>query len=247
MRPAFFLAMMSSAWSPTDLGAKLKAWWAPLAGSNYTLNGSGVASWSDTVGGYVLAQATASSQPAYSATGWTGGLACAVFDGSNDSLALDGVPAGIPTGSTPSEIWAQARLDATVGDAATRVLFDLGGTASGDPDRRGLSRQPDNSATLTYDGLSGSSRPTNTVAPQGDHVWRGAFGSTSAHLDMDGTPGAVVTGITPTTGTGRIRLGASTFSTSQGPWLGAVRQVVITDALTTGEAAQLLAYLNGTL
>lgn len=243
MGPAFYLAMMSSAWRPRDLGSKLKAWWAPLEGANYTLNGSAVASWTDEVGGYVLAQSTAANQPAYSATGWTGGRACAVFDGSNDSLALDTIPGAIPTGATPSEIWAQARGDATGGDISTDVAFDLGATASGSADRRTLARLSGNQAAIGYDGAT----LTSAVTAAGDHVWRGVFGAVSGRLDVDGTTGSTTSSLTPTTGTGRIRMGGSNFSTTQGPWLGAIRQVLITDPLTTGEAALLLAYLNGGL
>jgi hypothetical protein len=237
------MAMMSpstpSVWSPLSLGSKLKAWWAPLDGSNYTLNGSAIASWTDEVGGYVLAQATAASQPAYGATDWTGGLACAVFDGSNDSLVLDAIPGAIPTGSTPSEIWGQARSESA--DGTTDVLFDLGAAASGSPDRRTLARLTSTQAVVAYDGATASS----VVTAVGDHIWRGVFGSDSARLDMDGVTGATTSGLTPTTGTARIRMGGSNFSTSQGPWRGAIRQVLITDALTSGEAANLLDYLNG--
>lgn len=227
-------------WTPLDLGSKLKAWWsAPVAGGNVTLNGSVVTAWTDEVGGYSLRQGTGTAQPIYSSTGFNG-IPDVEFDGANDSLYLDGIPAGIPTGSTPSEIWAQARSDALSSDTTTDVLFDMGATASGAADRRTLARLSGSVAVVGDDGMI----INGPLSSDGYHVWRGVFGATSGRLDMDGTQGSTTTGLTPTTGTARIRMGATDYSTSQGPWKGAVRQVIITEPLTDDEAALMYAYFN---
>lgn len=240
MRPSFFAAMMDAGptWTPLALGSKLKAWWAPPGGGNTTLNGSGIASWTDEVGGYGLAQATASKQPAYSATGFSG-AACATFDGVDDYLELGPVPAGIPTGSAASEIWASCSQDALVADTGARFVVGYGG---GFANQRRLAR-------LVTSGVNqfaiSSNSGTAAVSPgdfSGVHVVRGVFNG-GDQAEMDGVAGALVSK-TISTSTTLLRLGLSTASTA-GPWKGAIRQVLITDALTSGEAASLLAYLNG--
>jgi hypothetical protein len=240
--PALFLGMMSSTWSPRDLGSKLKAWWAPLEGSNYTLNGSAVASWTDEVGGYVLSQSTAANQPAYSATGY-GGRACAVFDGSNDYLALAPVPAGIPTGAAYSEAWISGSQSALVADTSTRFLLSIGGSSTAT--RLQVVRLVSGGVNQLRAVSANTYLSDNTADLSGAHVMRGVFAST-VRADVDGAAGPASGAATHATGTTRLALGIAA-SLAGATWQGAVRQVVITDTLTAGEAALLLGYLNGNL
>ncbi|HYG26010.1 MAG TPA: hypothetical protein VD906_03815 [Caulobacteraceae bacterium] len=235
---AWALAMMDSAsFSPLDLGSKLKAWWAPLEGANHTLNGSGVASWTDEVGGYVVSQATASSQPTYSAAGFNGG-ACAMFDGSNDYLALTPVPGGIPTGSAPSEIWTSCSQDAPAADTTGRFLVSYGDT--GFSTQRRLIRAVTagvNQCLLAEDSVA--SAPGDF---SGAHVVRGVF-SASAYVEMDGVAGATAAQ-SLNTGAVRIVFGRSSTLGGTPAWQGAIREVAITDLLTAPQAALLNAYLH---
>lgn len=233
--------MMSSAWTPLDLGSKLKAWWAPPGGGNTTLNGSGIASWTDKVGGYVLSQATAAKQPTYSATGFTGGLACATFDGVDDYLELGPVPSGIPTGASPSEIWASCSQDTLPADTTTRFVAAYGG---GFTTQRRLARVVTggvNQFAISSNSGAGAFAPGDFT---GVHVLRGVFNG-GDQAEMDGVAGTLV-GKTISTATTLLRLGLSTGSTT-GNWKGPIRQMLITDPLATDEAALLLAYLNGNL
>lgn len=61
------------AWTPADLGASLALWLDAEDTATVTLNGSNVSQWDDKSGnGRNVSQATASSQPAYQATGFAG-------------------------------------------------------------------------------------------------------------------------------------------------------------------------------
>lgn len=235
--------MASAAWTPLDLGAKLKVWWAPPGGANTTLAGGAISGWADEVGGHVLAQSTAASRPAYSATGFSGGLPCATFDGVNDSLVLDGIPSSVPTAKSPSEVWVHGRCDTPVDDASSDNLFDYGGSGSGS-DRRTLGRISADRAILGYNGLS-SMGTVGSVAPSGTHVWRGVYQSAFGRLDIDGVAGPEVSTTANNTGTARIRMGGRCDSTTAAPWTGAIRQVLITEPLTDDEAALLYEFLNG--
>lgn len=232
---------IGKAWTPLDLGSKLKAWWAPLEGSNYTLNGSNIASWTDEIGGYVLSQATAASQPAYSAAGY-GGQPCAVFDGVDDNLVKSTVPAAIPQGTTPGELWA-----ATISNVASSTTLQ-GIVSQGDSThRRGLHRLGIDVIADAYPGDGTTTWAENTSVPINDgvaHVLRGVFG-TSVRMDVDGVAGAGAA-ISVNDNGAALKLGAAAWVTSGVRcWNGAIRQVLITDALTSGEAALLLSYLNG--
>jgi len=233
--------MMNSGWTPLALGSKLKAWWDPPGGGNITLNGSGIASWTDKVGGYGLSQATAAKQPTYSATGFTGGLACATFDGADDYLELGPVPSGIPTGAAPSEIWASCSQDILAADTRTTFAVAYGGAFT---TQRRLARV----VTGGVNQFAISSSAVGTATAPGDftgvHVLRAVFNG-GDQAEMDGVAGTPVAK-TLSTSTTLLRLGLSTGSTT-GCWEGPIRQVLITDPLTTDEAALLLGYLNGNL
>jgi hypothetical protein len=231
--------MMGGAnFSPLDLGAKLFAWWAPpVVGDNVTLSGSGIDSWTDEVGSYVLSQATGANQPTYSATGFNG-AAGAEFDGSNGYLALAPVPAGIPTGAAASELWTCCRQDALAADTTGRALLSIGGTTGAS--RRQTLRQVvggvNQLAVAAPGALSGGIGDLS-----GYHVVRGIC-STSIQAEMDGAAGSATGSVTQATATTRIALGTNSGLGSR--WQGAIRQVLVTDLLTPDEAALLRAYLQ---
>jgi hypothetical protein len=61
------------AWTPADLGSALALWLDADDAGTITLNGTDVSQWNDKSGnGNHVSNATASTQPAYLATGWNG-------------------------------------------------------------------------------------------------------------------------------------------------------------------------------
>jgi hypothetical protein len=239
MRPAFFPAMMGGAnFSPLDLGAKLFAWWAPpVVGDNIALSGSSLTSWTDEVGGYVLSQPTGANQPAYSASGFNGSPG-AEFDGSNDYLALAPVPAGIPTGAASSELWVACRQDAAAADTTNRIPVSIGNTST---TRRQLARLV--AGGVNQVAASSSGAVSGGIGNfSGYHVVRGVFGAT-VQAALDGAADTASGAVTQTTATTRAVVGTNA-GLSATYWQGAIRQVLVTDLLTTDEAALLRVYLQ---
>lgn len=76
------LGASSSAVNPEDIPGMLAAWIADDIGAS---DGAAVASWTDRVAGFNLAQTTGASQPLYRTTG-VGGQPAVDFDGTDDSL-----------------------------------------------------------------------------------------------------------------------------------------------------------------
>lgn len=238
MRVGLMLAMMESAWSPLKLGSKLKAWWAPPGtDGNITLSGSAITAWTDKIGAYVLSQGTGANQPTYNATGYHS-LACAEFDGSDDYLALSPVPAGIPTGSATSELWVTARQDALVADASNRIAASIGNSSV---TRRQLARAVSGGVNQLLAASSGA--VSGGVGDfSGAHVARGVFDST-VEAELDGAAGSASGSVTQAVATTRIVVGTNAGLTAT-YWQGAIREVLVTDLLTTDEAALMRAYLQ---
>lgn len=245
MIPAWTLAMMDSAaatpgFSPLDLGSKLIAWWAPpTPGDNVTLNGSAVASWTDEVGGYDLSQATAAKQPLYDASGFDG-EACAEFDGTDDHLALVGVPSAFPTGADPGEVWASCRQDEVTTNTNIRAVFTYGDESASS---RNLWRDVSGGANRGIFYVS-ATQATASVDLSGIHIMRGVATGTHVRLDIDGTAGTELARV-PSTGTARVDMGTHAPNIVSRYWRGAVRQVLVTEPLTTEEAAALYDWLDG--
>lgn len=81
-----------TAWTPAELGADLALWLDADDVSTITLNGSNVAQWDDKSGNNRHAvQATASNQPAYSATEFNG-MPAVVWPNSANTVRMDTVP-----------------------------------------------------------------------------------------------------------------------------------------------------------
>ncbi len=247
MIPAWTLAMMEgepeagAAFSPTDLGPKLIAWWAPPDdGVNVTTSSGAITGWTDEVGAYVLAQATGANRPAYNATSFNG-VSCAEFDASDDYLEINPAPSALPNGSTPSEIWAVVRLDADAGsDTGIRAAAAHG--TSNSSTRREIDRYVSGGVNRTRAVSAGVAANNTGVDLSGYHVLRGVFGS-SMRADVDGTAGSS-SSISLSTDNTRFVIGTDSFLNTSRVWDGAIRQVLVTEPLSSTEAADLLAYLS---
>jgi len=72
-RGAFDPAGGGPAWSPSDLGADLVAWYDASNAGSLTLSGADVTAWADLSGnGYTLSSTAGTNYPQYSATGFNG-------------------------------------------------------------------------------------------------------------------------------------------------------------------------------
>lgn len=234
-------------WTPLDLESKLLAWWD--ASQGITLAGSQVASWADRKSGYSATQGISSARPVWSATSF-GGKPGLTFDGNDDELTCTttGLLTLLPSGASPSELWAVVQQDAPDADSTPRHVFGYGSVSS--LDRRILTRYqgttPANSRGQLQFGDGSSNRTASLADPlitlSGRHVIRGRYGGDGAIYSQDGNAGSKTSAI-PATVVGRVRIGASSQNPAGLFWLGQVRDAVITLPLTTEEAAKLQSFL----
>lgn len=229
-------------WNPGRLGTSLLGWWDAERADKLTLNASSVTTWTDIVGNYAATQAVAGAKPTYSATSFNGRPGV-TFDGTDDELTVASQP--FPSGATASEIWALASQDALVANTTGRRVFSYGG--GGINDARELLRVVavgvNRGEGLVGDGITRGSSDEATIDLSGRHVMRLQIGATTSTVSIDGTA-AVAAASVPATGTARVRIGAGQAAAAAGFWQGAISAVLVTRALTTPQAASLLAYLN---
>jgi hypothetical protein len=229
-------------WTPLDLGADLLAWWdAEYDPLLITETAGAVSSWKDIVGAYDVVQGTGAAQPIYSATSFngTGGV---TFDGTDDELTLVGVPAGLPTGANPCEMWAlvdQTQGAATAGFLAILAYGNTGGTS------RHVRRATDGSTNRANILVNNNASNTN-VDFSGRHVVRGIVGATTSNMNVDSVAGTDLVEV-PNTATTRVRIGAQCNTAAAGFWKGVIASVLVTAPLSAGEATQMYGYLNARL
>lgn len=226
------------AWNPSQLGASLLAWWNADRSDLITLSGSQVITWADAVGGYAPTQGTAGSRPIYSATGWNSVAPGVTFDGTDDQLTLVGVPAGIPTGATPSELWVLTDQTLPVSDTATRLPLSIGD---------GTNKRAINRVVTAGNSQFLAGTTVNSTAPgdfTGRHTLRGQFSATNVTASMDGSAGSATAAV-PATATTRLRIGAFTGTSASLFYAGVIREILVTGALSAGNATLLETYLDG--
>jgi hypothetical protein len=228
--------------APDSLGASLLGFWDPQRADLITQSAGAVSSFKDTVAAYDTAQATGSSQPAYSATSFNSGPGL-TFDGTDDFLGMESVP--FPTGANPCEIWALVDQTALVADTNVRRAAHYGGASINAS--RGIGRSVVggvNRASVFVGSGSAVTQVDNTsVILSGRHVLRGVIGATEARIDVDGVAGTP-TSVVPATDTTRFRIGASSNTSAANFWQGGIGGVLVTAPLTDAQAAQLLAFLK---
>jgi hypothetical protein len=212
--------------APENLGAKLKAWWNANDNASITQGSGVVSAWADQVGGYVLAQATSGARPAYQSTG-LGGKPCLAFDGTDDFMSLTGAPAGLPTGSNESWIWAVIENRKTTG-----AIADIAGYGS-----NANSRKIRHTASFAFT-VSAGSQIISTIGITSRHFVGGRFASATVSGRVDGVATAWGAA-TFNTGTSLVRLGSDLGGTAGTFFQGAVSHLLVTSGLTATEIAML--------
>jgi hypothetical protein len=229
-----------SGFSPLSLAALRDEWDAERAGQ-LTLNGGLVSAWRTTKNGFSAEQATSSSRPAYSPTGFNGrpGL---TLDGVDDFMTYEGV-GNFPTGSEPCEIWALVDQTQPVEAPATGVIFSYSGTTDGS--RRVMFRRVVTGVPLLSAIVgTGAGQPTLDASPfVGRAVCRLVVGETASQVFMNGTPGTTRAAV-PATGITRTRIGANSSGTPNIFGKGVLNYIGVFEPLTDTEAAQMTAFLK---
>ncbi|HEX6865626.1 MAG TPA: hypothetical protein VF122_00195, partial [Caulobacteraceae bacterium] len=149
-------------------------------------------------------------------------------------------PAAFPSDSDPGEFWAVVRQDADAGsDPTYRVAASQG--AGSTSTLREIRRHVAGGVNVARAASSGSTALNTGVDLSGRHVLRAVFDS-SMRVDVDGVAGSTAS-ISLSTVDTRFVIGTWSGINSH-VWDGAIRQVLVTEPLTSGEAADLLAYLS---
>lgn len=228
-------------WTPTKLGASLLGWWDADHTDLITLVSGNVSSWKDRVAAYDLTQGTSGARPAYSATSFNNKPGV-TFDGIDDFLTLAGTP--FPTGANACEMWALLSQAALPADTGARSAFSYGGNAAAT--RRSLNRVVNtgaNRATATAGSGGVSQTAENSADFSSRHVLRAPIGATGFTISVDGVASAETVSV-PATGTTVTRIGANTANTAANFHSGVIAAILVTGALSAGQAASLHAYLN---
>jgi hypothetical protein len=188
-----------------------------------------ISSWSGIEGDlttYIgpFVQATGANQPVSSATSFVSvdgtGREGATFDGVNDRMTLGTLPAHLPTGANPGQVWFIVEQAALVADTATRTLFAYGGTTSGT--YRALERRVVDGVNRLVLTDGAADLVDDQVDFSGVHFIRAWFSGTEWGFDLNGEPaqsGLMV----PATGTTIARLGIDTAQAGA-TWHGQIAQ-----------------------
>ena len=232
-------------WSPAQLGAARLADWNADRADLISLSGASVTSWRDEVAGYNFAQALTASQAVYSATGFNGSPAVSP-DGTDDYYEIaGGVPAGLPTGGTPCEVWSLVQQSALAADATTRNALAWGTQVAGQ--RRSVTRAVVSAVNRARSSAGNNSADTNATDTVVDlstrHVIRTQMTASQVIVSVDNGATTAAANVLAGTSAVRMRLFASASTTANGFWSGPTRRHIITTPLTTDQAAQMLAYL----
>lgn len=221
-------------WQPTDLGAALKAWWH--AGDHGTPNmvddGAGlISSWKDRIAAIDVV-ATTTARPTWAAASFNAAFAGVTFDGVANTLRGTTLT-GLPVGATSGEIFAAA--SATAG-GANRQVVNYGGISA-----NLLRRLQDVSDKLRASDGSVLSDSLGSLVPLG--ILCGIFTATTVQSRLNGVDSAAAAGAAVNTGTTRIAIGANNNTAAGNFWVGAIRHVLITAALTATQREQLEGWL----
>jgi hypothetical protein len=232
--------------APADLGVALVAWWSAddHGTANMTVEtGERIISWIDRIGGLDYTAGTGTTaRPTWSATAFTGfdGVTKSgvIFDGVANCLT--GVVTGLPVSNTPGDLWVVAGGPVSA-DANARNVFTYGGTTGGT--LRRVSKSSSDNASVSDGTITagGGANPSPWVGVS--KIVDGIFAATTIDIQFNGVTGLQGTGATLNTGTTRGRMGANTVASPGNFWLGSIRHVFVTTALTAVQRDQLLGWI----
>jgi hypothetical protein len=213
-------------WHPDNLygSGKLKAWWSADDTSLIAKTGSNVSSWTDHVGGIVL---TAESSPIWAAMSFNEQVPGVAFDGTDDCLRGTSF-SNLPTGASPSEVWAVCEQTALAADATSRTVFDYGGTAANEVRRlRRAVVTSVNRVTATDGTALITSGGANGIDFTSYHIVRVIWRPSSLGLEVDRTSFGTDEVASLNTGTLRASIGASNSPTASLFYKGQIRHVLV--------------------
>lgn len=235
---AFSWATLTSVFTPAALGTSLLGWFDAERPDKLTLNGSTVQTWTDIAGGLAPTQATASLQPAYSATGFNN-RPSVTPDGVDDFLNVESCPfPGV------CEVWALVDQKALAADTTVRVIISFGGTlsASRTSVQRSVAAGVNQLQAVIGNGSAGVA-VTHTADFSGKSVVRLISDGANAKLELNGV-GMSNVAVTPSIGNTRTRLFAANSTSAANFWGSPVNTIAITGLLTAAQATSMYAYLN---
>lgn len=230
-------------WAPTSLGDKLLAWWDSEHYESLGFTAGDVSAWEDRVLGFKLSQATAANRPDYSATAFAG-RPCVIFDGATSYLSAVGVPwttSPALSNINHAEVWSLTDQATPATDTVARCIFSYGGPISG---QQFSARRIQSGGTNAFANTNGVVTATAAGDFSGIHITRAQMTNSSVRASLDA---GAVTSASNTTSlqTTRTRMGASANNTVAGFQLGSTNCNIVTAPLDAGEAAAMLAYLEG--
>jgi len=241
-RRSYDASIAAMGWLPSALGSSLLALWD--AERTDLITEGATLSVKDTVAAYDAVQATAASQPAYSATSFNGRPGF-THDGTADELTC--TASGLLTqlgGAASYEMWGVVDQTALVADTTTRTFLSVGAAnATTRRAGRAVVSAVNRANAATGDGVSATTVNNTSVDFSGRHVVRVKFTATGTTTEIDGvtmTESAVV----PSTTATRVRIGAAANTSASLFWQGVWNAVAFTGPLSAAQAAQMLAWAN---
>jgi len=232
----------SSLFYPSDLGALLIALWD--AERSDLITAGATLSVKDTVAAYDALQATASAQPAYSATSFNGRPGF-THDGTDDQLTCtaSGLLAQLG-GATSYEMWGVIDQTALVADTGARTFLSVGAAnTTSRVAQRAVVSAANRARGVTGDGAGATTVNNTSVDFSGRHVVRVKFTATGTTVEIDGVTMAEAAVVPSTTAT-RVRIGAAANTSASLFWQGVWNAVAFTRPLDSARAAQFLSWAN---
>lgn len=224
-------------WRPSNIGSSLALWLDAEDSASITLNGSAVSQWNDKSGnGRNATQATAASQPAYSASGLNNKPAVS-FDGINDVLLHDAISLktiyAVAKTTATTTFKSIAGAQATVGTGPEGAYYLQGGN----PARTSRFLIKTQNGVYSSDGDifdSGVPFSLGGVIDSGNNI--------TVYLNGKAGPPSAASG---TMGIGQSYVGAAFFSGAITDfWLGEIAEVIVSNnSLTTSERQRIEGYL----
>lgn len=216
----------SGNWTPRSLGSALVAWWHAE-----DLSDGAVVTWTDRINSLAPTMATGTNQAVKAAASFNSAYPGVTFDGVNDHYQSTTLT-GLPTSSTPGEIWVIAQA---VTSGAATAAFSYGDTG---PNGRQCRK------TATTDRPNAGNGTSSSISADGSFAVAGVFGGWFEGTNIGGS----WNGVDFTTATGaaslsttatRVRIGANPNSTAGSFWGGVINQIFVTTLLQPADRERM--------
>jgi hypothetical protein len=211
------------AWTPYDLGDKLRNW---FRAEDYVQGRD----WSDFAAAHSL---DPTGTPTKSDTSFNGAYPGVSFNGSNQYFTGSGALAELPVSSTQGEVWGVASAT----DTAPTGNYLLAGYGGASDTRRAIILDATGNS---YKVTAGSTTKDTALSTTNPTIIRGRFETSAIKAWTNGTDhGSQALG-SLATGTTFFQVGG--YPTDSRYWKGVISDVVVTELLTTDEAQRMEGY-----